>query len=125
MKRLLLQIYAKNRAEAFGFYKDAFNAELGYCDKAPDGTIIHAELDICGQNIAVGELSDEYNDVMIAGNTMQFCLQFEPGEEEIIKHAYETMKEGGKVLFPLGKSFFSPYNAALIDKYGVWWCLFI
>lgn len=46
MRRLLLQIYAKNRAEAFDFYKEAFDAEIGYCEKADDGTIIHAELNI-------------------------------------------------------------------------------
>ncbi|WP_066719147.1 VOC family protein [Clostridium sp. Marseille-P299] len=124
MRRILLQIYTKNREEAFEFYKKAFNAELGYCDRAEDGTIIHSELNFCGQSIAVGEL-DENQSEMIVGNTMQFCLQFEPGEEHIIKQAYETMKEGGNVLYPLGSSFFSSYNAALIDKYGVYWCLFI
>lgn len=124
MRRILLQIYTKNSKEAFEFYKKAFNAELGFCDKAEDGSIIHAELNFCGQSLAVGELGDGQNE-MIAGNTMQFCLHFEPGEEHIIKQAYETMKEGGKVIYPLGPSFFSSYNAALIDKYGVYWCLFI
>jgi PhnB protein len=124
MRRLLLQIYAKNRAEAFDFYKDAFDAEIGYCDKADDGTIVHAELNICGQSIAVGEL---YYDNMqtISGNTMQFCVQFEPGEEHIIERAYGKMKDGGKVLEPLSSCFFSPLMTDIIDKYGVHWCLFI
>ncbi len=81
MKRILMQIYVKNRAEAFEFYKTAFNAELGWCDRDENGNIIHAELDICGQNIAVGELYSEPKE-MTGGNTMQFCLQFDKGEEQ-------------------------------------------
>ena len=33
MKRLLMQVYTKDWAEAFAFYKDAFNAEIGYSEK--------------------------------------------------------------------------------------------
>lgn len=124
MRRLLLQIYAKNRAEAFEFYKDSFDAEIGYCEKADDGTVIHAELNICGQSIAVGELYYD-KDQTISGNTMQFCMQFEPGEEAIIERAYEKMKVEGKILEPLGSCFFSPLMTDIIDKYGVHWCLFI
>lgn len=124
MRRLLLQIYTKNRQEAFDFYKDAFYGEIGYCDKADDGTIIHSELNICGQSIAVGEWCYE-KEQTISGNTMQFCMQFEPGEEYIIERAYEKMKEDGKVLEPLGPCFFSPLMTDIIDKYGVHWCLFI
>ena len=124
MKRVLLQIYAENQAEAFEFYKDAFGATLGYCDKAPDGAIIHAELNFCGQNLAVGSLYLEPKKA-VTGNTMQFCLQFEAGEEPIIERAYEVMKSDGQVLTPLGPCFFSPYMTDIIDKYGVHWCLFI
>ena len=124
MKRLLMQIYAKDRAAAFEFYKKAFSAELGWCDQDENGNIIHAELDICGQNIAVGEFYCEPKE-MINGNTMQFCLQFDKGEEHIIKQAYEAMKEEGNVLAPLGPCFFSPYMTDIVDNYGVHWCLFI
>lgn len=124
MRRLLLQIYAKNKEEAFDFYKDAFNAEIGYCEKAEDGTIIHAELNICGQSIAVGELYYE-KEQTIVGNTMQFCMQFEPGEEHIIERAYEKMRADGKVLQHIGPCFFSSLMTDIIDKYGVHWCLFI
>lgn len=62
---------------------------------------------------------------MINGNTMQFCLQFDEGEEHIIKQAYKAMKEEGNALTPLGPCFFSPYMADIIDKYGVHQCLFI
>lgn len=124
MRRILLQIYAENQSEAFDFYIDAFNAEIGFCDKADDGTVIHAELNICGQSIAVGSLYHNKGKT-VAGNTMQFCLQFEPGEEHIIERAYEKMKVEGEVLEPLGSCFFSPLMTDIIDKFGVHWCLYI
>lgn len=124
MRRILLQIYTQNQAESFEFYRDAFGAEIGYCEKADDGTIIHAELNLCGQNIAVGKLNNQ-NEKAISGNTMQFCLQFEPGEEHIIERAYDKMKVDGKVVEPLGPCFFSPLMTNIIDKYGVNWCLYI
>jgi PhnB protein len=124
MKRILMQVYVKNRAEAFEFYKNVFNADVGFCDKDKNGNIIHAELKMCGQYMAVGEYYYEPKEIVI-GNTMQFCLHFDKGEEDIIKRAYETMQIEGNVITPLGPCFFSPYMADLIDKYGVHWCLFI
>ena len=124
MKSVLLQIYTKNRAEAFEFYKDAFYAEYGYCEKDEHGNIIHAELNVYGQYIAVGELINDLKETII-GNSMQFCLHFDKGEEHIIKHAYEVMQAEGKVLEPLGSCFFSSYMTDIIDKYGVRWCLFV
>ena len=124
MKRLLLQIYTQNRAEPFAFYQNAFLATPGYCETDANGNVIHAELNICGQSIAVGALPDGQTE-NITGNTMQFCLHFEPGEEHIIKHAYDAMKEQGKVLVPLGPCFFSAYMTDLVDPYGVRWRLFV
>jgi PhnB protein len=123
MRRILLQVYAENQAEAFDFYKNVFNATVGYCEKADDGTVIHAELDFCGLNLAVGSLNHELGKAM-AGNTMQFCLNFEAGEEAFIEQAYEAMKTEGQVIFPLGPVFWSPYMTDIIDKYGVHWCFF-
>ena len=118
MRRLLLQIYTKNREEAFAFYKDAFDAELGYCDRAEDGAVIHEELDICGQSIAVGERKDgaEQN---IPGNTMQFCIQLDKGQEERIRKACDMLAEGGEVLMPFGKLIWTPCGAEIIPAAGL------
>ena len=124
MKRILVQIYAKDKTEAFEFYKNAFGAEQGYCEKDGDGNIIHQELNIGGQSMAVGDIYTG-PDQAVTGNTMQFCMQFEKGEEPIIERAYEAMKTDGQVIAPLGPCFWSPYMTDIIDKYGVHWCLFI
>ena len=127
MFRSILQIYVKDRKEAIELYKKAFDAKLGFQDIAEDGTIIHMELDICGQAIAVGEVPNASCDDIksCTGNTMQFCLQFGEGQEDRVKKAYDTLIDGGKTLTPLGDVGFSSCGVEFIDKYGVWWCLFI
>jgi PhnB protein len=126
--RSILQIYVKGRDEAFELYKKAFDAQIGYQDVDENGIVIHKELDVCGQAIAVGEARDDTRAggaTRITGNTMQFCLQFGEGQEERVKKAYETLLEGSTIITPFNELSFSPCGVELIDKYGVWWCLFV
>ena len=64
-------------------------------------------------------------DDRITGNTMQFCLHYGKGNEDMVQQAYEILKEGSKILFPLGSCEFSPLCADFIDKFGIRWCLFV
>jgi PhnB protein len=128
MFRSILQIYVKGSDEAFEFYKKAFDAKIGFQDVDENGKVIHRELDVCGQAIAVGEARDTTRaggNKRITGNTMQFCIQFEKGQEDRVRKAYETLREGGEIITPFGELFFSPCGVELIDKYGVWWCIFV
>ncbi|AEY66545.1 hypothetical protein [Clostridium sp. BNL1100] len=128
MFRTILQIYVKGSDEAFELYKRAFDANIGFEDVDENGTVIHRELDVCGQAIAVGEAHDTTRaggDKRLTGNTMQFCIQFGAGQERRVRKAYETLLDGSEIITPFGELFFSPCGVELIDKYGVWWCLFI
>lgn len=124
MKRSLMQVYVKGSGEAVELYLKAFNATLGFNVKNSDNTFYHSELDICGHTLAVSEANDGMNK-RITGNTMQFCLHYGEGNEESVKRAYEVLKEGSEILFPLGPCDFSPLCADFIDKFGVRWCLFV
>jgi len=128
MFRSILQIYVKGSDEAFEFYKKAFNARIGFQDVDENGTVIHRELDVCGQAIAVGEannITQSGGNRRITGNTMQFCLQFGEGKEDKVRKAYEILVDSSEIITPFGELFFSPCGVELIDKYGVWWCLFV
>jgi PhnB protein len=128
MFRSILQIYVKGSDEAFEFYKKAFDAKIGFQDIDENGNVIHKELDICGQAIAIGEAHDTTRAGganRITGNTMQFCIQFGEGQEDKVRKAYETLLDDSKIITPFGKLFFSTCGVELIDKYGVWWCLFV
>jgi len=124
MKRAMMQMYVKGSGEAVELYLKAFNATLGFNVKSSDDTFYHSELDICGHTLAVSEANDSI-DKRITGNTMQFCLHYGEGNEEKVKKAYEILKEGSEILFPLGPSDFSPLCVDIIDKFGVRWCLFV
>ena len=121
MKRSMMQVYAKNSAEAWEFYKKVFpDAVETCCYKNDDGSIGHAEMTLFGQVIALAQWEKAGH-----GNAMQFCFHFDEAEKHVIDHAYKLLKEGGEVLNPLGEVDYSPYMMALTDRYGVNWCMFI
>lgn len=121
MKRILMQIYVKGSAEAVRFYQKAFDAPLSVGYENEDGSYMHAELDVYGQVLAIAE--DERR--MTCGENMQFCLHFEKDERDKVTKAYEVLApDSQKIIAPLGPCDFSPHMAAVIDKYGVYWCIF-
>ena len=83
---------------------------------------------MCGLQIAVGDTVKRMKDASgrpVTGNTMQFCIQLDKGQEERIRKACDMLADGGEVLTPFGELIWTPCGAELIDKYGVWWCLFV
>jgi PhnB protein len=109
------------------FYQRAFDAPLAVSYPNDNGTYMHAELDIQGQILAVSERDSVHagRGETVTGNTMQFCLQYGAGNEDMVKKAYGVLKESAEIISPLAPCSYSPLMAALIDKYGVHWCLFV
>lgn len=121
MFRSMMQIYVKGSVEAVKTYQRAFEAEILAVYPDDNGGYMHSELNAHGQILAVSEL----NDSLIVGNTMQFCFHLGEGEEEHVKTAYEVLKDGATVFAPLGPCDYSPCMFSLIDKFGVYWCVFV
>ena len=117
-----VQIYVKESDKAVPFYQKAFDAELVASYPNPDGTFQHAGLDIDGVSLAI---SESWFAEVIKGNTMQFCLHFGEGKENVLQKAYEILQEGADILYPLGPCGWSSLMFGLIDKFGVSWCLAI
>ncbi|MHB0874494.1 MAG: VOC family protein [Anaerolineae bacterium] len=121
MRRTLMQIYVKGSDEAVKFYQSAFDAPLVAAYRNDDGTYMHAELDVYGQVLAV---SEEDNNRKI-GNGMQFCLHFDNDEKDKVTKAYDILAEDAlEIREPLGPCSYSPHMASLIDRFGVFWCIF-
>ncbi|MFV0400858.1 MAG: VOC family protein [Oscillospiraceae bacterium] len=120
MIRSMMQTYVRQADEAIALYQAAFGAKLLNIARSPDGKVIHSELDIEGQVLAVCDVEE----VSLTGNTMQFCLHYAKDQSEIVRTAYGELKEGGEVLYPLGECMFSPLMADVIDRFGVRWCIF-
>lgn len=120
MKRSMMQMYVKDSAQAVTFYRRAFGAELGSEYRNPDGSYMHCELNAFGQILAISEAPEG----TAAGSNMQFCFHFETDEREKLRLAYEVLKDGAQIVSPIGKCFYSDCMFALIDRFGVYWCLF-
>ena len=128
MERSMMQAYVTGSDKAVILYQKAFDATLISSYLNNDGTFFHAELDIQGQILAVAERNSEYaisDGKAITGNIMQFCLHYGKGNENMVKKAYDVLKENAKILIPLAPCEYSPLMADLIDQYGIRWCLFI
>ncbi len=116
--RTLMQTYVRDRAQAIDAYVRAFDAKLTHVDYADDGTMVHCEIDVKGQVLAVGEVAEP-----VTGTTMQFCFQFDSPED--VARAYGELEEGATIFHAMGPCFFSPCMADIIDRFGVRWCLFV
>ena len=122
MYRSMMQIYVKGSDKALEYYQNVFDAKVMCSYPNADGTIMHAELDVFGQIIALSEL---YEENVVTGNTMMFCLHFGEGKEATAQKIYNSLKDGADILYPLSKCDYSPLMADVIDKFGVRWCIFV
>lgn len=120
MLRSMMQMFVKGSAEAVELYKNAFDAEIICAYPDDNGGYMHSELNAYGQILAVSEITDN----IIIGNTMMFCFHLGNGCEEKVKKAYEVLKEDAKSYTPIGPCDYSPCQFTLIDKFGVYWCIF-
>lgn len=121
MHRSMMQIFVKNSIEAAKFYQKAFDAELKCEYKNDDGSYMHAELDAYGQILAISESTED----VIAGNTMMFCFHFGEGGEDKVRKAYEVLKDGAKNPTAPAPCSYSPCEFTLVDKFGIWWGIFV
>ena len=126
MYRSMMQIYVKNSEQALEFYQNAFDAKLLCDQRHENGTVAHAELDIFGQIFAICETRE--NEIN-SGNTMQFCLHFGEGKEELVKKIYDALRNDCvNLTAPItgpGECPWSPCLFGVIDKFDVNWCIYV
>ena len=119
----MFQIFVKNSVEAVKFYQKAFDANLD-CEyfNEEKTAYMHAELNVYGQILAVSELPEQTPNT---GNTMMLCLHFGKGNADKVYKAYEVLEEDAQPHEIVGDSLgYSKHGFVLVDKYGVWWCVF-
>ena len=122
-------VYIHNTIEAVPVYLEAFGLTLGYNEKFPDGSYMHAALNKDGEEIfCVSESrNDAYVEMMLRSSlkenrpVMSYGLNFQSGDE--VKKAFAILKQGGTVMMPVGTLPWSACCAEVVDKYGVYWYL--
>jgi PhnB protein len=122
-----MQVFVKESDKALEFYRNAFDAKVLCSYPNSEGLLMHSELDVYGQILAVSELTEEsgMGESPDTGNTMMFCLHFRDGKEAVMQKIYDSLKVDAKYLSPLEKCDYSPLQAHIVDKFGVRWCIFV
>ena len=123
LQRTMMQVYLTDCDAAIEFYKSAFGASIDAVHRnQEDGTIMHAEMTAFGQCISFSERKFDG----VPANTMQFCFHFggEESDKDAVRKAYEVLKDGARIDFPLSSCEWSSLAFGLVDKFGVNWCIF-
>ncbi|MCL2373212.1 MAG: hypothetical protein FWC78_07395 [Defluviitaleaceae bacterium] len=122
------QIYVRGSIEAVEFYREAFNASLGFYEYFADGTpedgYHHASIMVGDTEILAVCENECYTSNVVGHPVMQFNCSL--GTKEAVLQAYKVLsKEAIKNENPNGpigvpwdenEQYFS-----IIDKYNIWW----
>lgn len=118
MRNFGVGIAVKNNVEAVEFYMKVFGLELGFYEKFPDGTYMHAALQKDGKGVF--DVTNMLDDFDAEKQIISFGVYFD--NEAEVREAFNLLSEGGIVKEPIGSVPWSPYCASVIDKFGVsWW----
>jgi PhnB protein len=118
--------------EAIEFYKKTLGAQVGMlmrfkdspeksaCAPGSENKVMHASLTI-GQTRVMA--SDGHN----TGNPKfdGFALSVDAKDDADADRLFNGLSDGGKVIMPLGKTFFSPRFGMTQDKFGMNWMVIV
>ena len=118
--------------DAIDFYKKTLGAEVAMlmrwkdspdksmCTPSNENKVMHASLKI-------GETRVMASDGRNTGNPefKGFALSVNAKDEADADRLFNSLSSGGKVMMPLGKTFFSPRFGMTTDKFGVNWMVIV
>ena len=117
--------------QALEFYAKVFKQELPKqimtYGQNPEGApeadrdrIIYASMPLYGMNMMFSDCPSGQEPI-IKGNNFSITIGHSDAEE--IKRIFLELSEGGEVLMPLGKTFFSESFGMVCDKFDITWQL--
>ncbi|PTX92700.1 glyoxalase [Opitutus sp. ER46] len=110
----------KNALEALAFYKQAFGATELMAMKAPNGKLVHAEIQIGDSIVMIGEEAPEWgalSPTTLKGTPVTIHLQV-PNVDAFIDQA---VKAGAKVVMPPSDQFWGDRYGTIDDPFGHRW----
>ena len=130
---LELYLFFEGRCdEAIEFYRKALGAEatalMRYRDNPEGGSVPQGREDkVMHANIRIGETTVMLSDGDCSGQTdfRGFSLCLNPTTETEATRMFDGLSEGGTVLMPLGKTFFSPLFGMVRDRFGLFWMVVV
>lgn len=123
-------VFSGNCEEAFTVYKEVLKGEIAFMfrKKEDKSQILSAEegekishmvlqspdFFLAGEDAPAGE-------TVVTGNNNKMTLKLNGLDE--VRRAFDRLAEGGTVIMPLEKVFFSEAFGELTDKFGVRWLI--
>lgn len=121
--------------EAFEFYKSALGAEevllMRFKDnpEPPETSMVSpgSENKIMHMEFRIGETSILASDGRCTGQTgfQGITLTLTVADEAEADRTFASLVDGGQVLMPLAKTFFSPKFGIVADRFGVSWMVIV
>jgi PhnB protein len=118
-----------NCAEAMRFYERTFDGKIDMmmtygqapdpqqCPAGSQDRIMHAHLTVDGRTLMASDTPKGQENTGMSG----FALSMNYPTVERAKHVFDALADGGKVMMPLGKTFWSETFGMLTDRFGVGW----
>lgn len=121
-----------NAEEAFNFYKSVFGGEFQgifrMSDAPPEAQVkeedknrvMHVSLPIGdGVTLMASDTQCSSNQQLIEGNN--FHISLHPDSKGEADRLFNALSAGGKVVMPIGDTFWGDYWGSLVDKFGIQW----
>jgi len=116
-----------NCADVLQFYTKVFDTTPGTVTKfgdTPDNQIpgfenkiMYADIMIGGENLMMSDAPPNYNHIV--GNN--FCMNYSNTNNEKLNNIFAALSEGGTIVMPMQKTFFSELFGMVTDKFGITW----
>jgi len=119
VNNLIVLIFAENLLEIFEHYKRAFHATLIVTANGSQDELIHLEMDIMGNKIAVAPPLPR--GINKKDNVTVLGLRFH--DKNALMRAYGVLKEDCLADDGLKELPWSPLEGYVTDKFGVVWCI--
>jgi PhnB protein len=114
-------IYVDGAADGIAFYERAFGAVELLRIARPDGTILHAELAICGSVVMIGDPDEKlYAEQRALGRCTASLHVFPADNAALLRRAVEA---GAEEIQPPTDLFYGASSASLRDPFGHVWVL--
>ncbi len=115
-------ITVRNAAKAIEFYKQAFGATELMRFAGPDGSVAHAEIEISGSRIMLGDEMPEWGNrgpESLGGASGGLCVYLPDVDASVAK----AVAAGATVFKPVQGQFYGDRSGTVIDPFGHVWTL--
>lgn len=86
-------------------------------DERVKNMVMHGQLNLSGNRLMFSDVLPDME--LVEGNNISISLSGE--EEEVLKKWYKGLADGGEIVMPLEKTFWSELYGLVIDKFGIHW----